>query len=92
MNERTFYYIFYTLGPTVLTTDDTVCDIFLINASCKLFALHHSTSFQPTPLPPPFPRVSRSSPSHRRYANLILLTNTVFYLYTVFSHTPLTIE
>jgi hypothetical protein len=26
-NERTFYYIFYTLGPTVLTTDDTVCDI-----------------------------------------------------------------
>ncbi len=55
MNERTFYYIFYTLGPTVLTTDDTVCDIFLINASCKLFALHHSTSYQPTPLPPHSP-------------------------------------
>ena len=52
MNERTFYYIFYTLGPTVLTTSDTVCDIFLINASCKLFTFPHSTSYQPTPLPP----------------------------------------
>jgi hypothetical protein len=52
MNERTFYYIFYALGPTVLTTDDTVCDIFLINASCRLFALPHSTSYQPTPSPP----------------------------------------
>jgi hypothetical protein len=52
MNERTFYYIFKTLGPTVLITDDTVCDIFLIDASRKLFVLHHSTSYHPTPLPP----------------------------------------
>ncbi len=55
MNERTFYYIFKTLGPTVLITDDIVCNIFLINASRKLFVLHHSTSYQPTPLPPHTP-------------------------------------
>ncbi len=47
----------------MLITDGTVRDIFLINASRKLFVLHHSTSYQPTP-PPPYPRVSRSSPSH----------------------------
>jgi len=48
----------------VLITDDTVCDIFLINASYTLLTFLILPNTNPPPVPP-FPRVSRSTPSHR---------------------------
>ncbi len=62
MNEP--FIMFYTLGPTVLITDDHVRDIFLINASFTLLTFLILPNTNPPPSPP-VPRVSRSSPSFR---------------------------
>jgi hypothetical protein len=54
MNERTFYYIFYTWSHRVKLRDGIIRDIFLINASFKLFTF--SFRLVPTlPPPPPLP-------------------------------------